>query len=208
MLPEDGEPPSAGGVDPLLPLALLESLKAHDRPSEVLEDEDLTTSLPRRLGLTGVVENQILRYEQARRRGRDVPAQEYQSLLRLVLRRPDADAILRESGSRAARREYERLPNAVMRLLRILPARLRFALARRAALRSLRRLAAPATVEAAGRPFVVRLSGNRGAAGPTCTILAGLIEETIALYTHTRAPVSHVRCIADSEKWCEWKLEG
>jgi len=48
-------------VAPLLPLVLLESVRAHDRPREVLEDEDLAASLPRRLGLTGVVETQIPR---------------------------------------------------------------------------------------------------------------------------------------------------
>src|SRR5690606_24631288 len=63
-------------VTPALPLALLEAMRVHDRPREVLEDEDLTISLPRRLGLTGVIESQIHRYEEARRRKQAVPADE------------------------------------------------------------------------------------------------------------------------------------
>src|SRR5690606_9092655 len=56
---------SAAPVDPLLPLALLEAVRTRDKPREVLEDEDLAASLPRRLGLTSVVESQIRRYEEA-----------------------------------------------------------------------------------------------------------------------------------------------
>ena len=52
-----------------LPLAILESVRTHDRPAEVLEDEDLTISLPRRLGLTGVIETQIYRYQAAQKAG-------------------------------------------------------------------------------------------------------------------------------------------
>ena len=56
-----------------LPLALLQSTRSHDRPGEVLEDEDLSASLPRRLGLSGVIESQIQRYETAARSGKRVP---------------------------------------------------------------------------------------------------------------------------------------
>ncbi|MGH7447075.1 MAG: hypothetical protein ACRELT_05925, partial [Longimicrobiales bacterium] len=101
-----------GSVSAAFPLALLESVRSHDRPGEVLEDEDLTISLPRRLGLTGVIETQIFRYEAAQKAGRDVPLHEVMSLIRLVMRRPDSEPILRETGQRMARWYFRHAPIA------------------------------------------------------------------------------------------------
>ena len=39
-------------VSPVLPLLLLETMRDRDRPEEVLEEEDITLSLPRRIGLS------------------------------------------------------------------------------------------------------------------------------------------------------------
>ena len=206
---EDAESPLQPGVEPLLPLALLESLKAHDRPSEILEDEDLTTSLPRRLGLTGVVETQIIRYEEARRRRRTVTFQEFHNLLKLVLRRPDAEAILNEAGQRIARRTFAQMPAPMRTLLGVAPARLRFAIARRAATRALRRIAHPARVETAGKPFVVRVSDapltSIEPPGLCCAIYSGLLQEALSLYGGRSVVMTHSRCSAQGEKWCEWK---
>ena len=198
-------------IDAVLPLSLLEAVKAHDRPSEVLEDEDLTTSLPRRLGLTGVIENQIYKYTTAARRGRPVPLDDALSLFRLVLRRPDAEAILRDTGQRLARYMVERVPAPVHGILRILPRAALLAYARRTALRALRRFAAPATVEKAGKPFVVRLSAAPASrlepAGLACVLYGALIEEIFTKFSGQPAHTRHTRCCADGEKWCEWRLE-
>ena len=98
------EPKPEATIAPALPLALLESIRAHDRPSEVLEDEDLTTSMPRRLGLTDVIDSQIRRYREDGRRG--VPLTEVADLFRLVLRRPDAEAIMRGAGANHRREQF------------------------------------------------------------------------------------------------------
>ena len=88
---EATEPRLKGSVIAALAVALLEATRSHDRPDEVLEDEDITISMPRRLGLSGVVETQIQRYETAVREGRRLPLDEFVNLLKLVLRRPDAE---------------------------------------------------------------------------------------------------------------------
>ena len=198
-------------IDAILPLSLLEAVKAHDRPSEVLEDEDLTTSLPRRLGLTGVVENQIYKYTTAARRGRPVPLDDALSLFRLVLRRPDAEAILTDTGQRLARHVHGRVPAPLHAVLRFLPRAVLSAYARRAALRALRRFAAPTDVEIAGKPFVVRITAAPASrlepAGLACVLYSALIEEIFALFTGQPARVRHTRCCANDEKWCEWRLE-
>lgn len=88
-----------GAVHAALPLALMESVRTHDRPVEVLEDEDLTSSLPRRFGLSTVMLKQIQLYESASRAGKTVPLEEFLGLIRLVLKRPDSVPILREAAT-------------------------------------------------------------------------------------------------------------
>src|SRR5690606_5287339 len=130
---------SEATVAPILPLLLLESIRAHDRPREVLQNEDLASSLPRRLGLTGVVESRIRRYEEEQRRGRGVPLDDVLDLIRLVLRRPDAELILRQTGEELARRHFKRISAATVSALGCLPGTAGAAALRRAVRSMLRR---------------------------------------------------------------------
>ena len=62
--PTPAAPPQRGRdatITPLFPLILLETLRDRDRPEEVLEDEDLTVRLPRRLGRSDEGGGQFLR---------------------------------------------------------------------------------------------------------------------------------------------------
>lgn len=203
------KPRFEGNVAAAFPLALLESVRAHDRPGEVLEDEDLTVSLPRRLGLTGVIETQIFRYEAARKAGRAVPLDEVMSLIRLLMRRPDAEPILRETGQRMARWHYRRAPGLWTRVLHRAPARLGLRSARRAAARALRtiRLGQPVT---STRPFTIRVSDCATAhldeTGVGCTLPTGIIEEQLLLSTGKPRRVRHTCCLARGDDACEWQL--
>jgi len=125
-----------GAVWAFLPLSLLQAVRAHDRPGEILEDEDLTASLPRRLGLSDVIDREIRNYERAAKRGRRVDSNDVTNLMRLVLRRPDAEAILRDTGRRVAAEYIRRVPGAWLRVARALPTRASLALARRGSRRS------------------------------------------------------------------------
>ena len=49
-------------ISAVVALTLLEVIKQQDIPSEVLESEDPTVTMPRRLGLSDVIEMQIRRY--------------------------------------------------------------------------------------------------------------------------------------------------
>lgn len=197
-------------VTALLPLALLESVRQHDRPREMLEDEDLAESLPRRLGLTQVVESQIYRYERARKRGDAVPGDEVQDLLRLVLRRPDAEAILLEAGRLVARRHYDRASIFAAATRRVLPRRVAAKAARRSARRLLRRIAVGGEPRMSGPPLTVRLpraiSVTDEATGTGCALVTGLLEELAELYTGARTPVQHRRCTARGHPVCEWAV--
>ena len=104
--PTPAAPPQRGRdatITPLFPLILLETLRDRDRPEEVLEDEDLTVSLPRRLGLSDVVGVQIRRFQEEVRNKRLQSTPQVIDLMRLVVRRPDAEEIFTEAGRRIAR---------------------------------------------------------------------------------------------------------
>ena len=84
------DPPTRldGTVAARLPLALLETVRAIDLPEEILENEDLPASLPRRFGLSDVVARRITAYEAAEKEGRRVPAE-----VSKVRRSPGAGAV-------------------------------------------------------------------------------------------------------------------
>jgi hypothetical protein len=214
MLEERDSTTSAGDVSgnrgqvlALLPLSLLEAVREHDRPLEILEDEDLTVSLPRRLGLTGVVSSQIQRYEQATGAGARVPAVEVMGLMQLVLRRPDAESIVRETGRRITRHRIGRDVPASARVLRRWD-RLVFIPLRRAARKLLRGLVGDvkATVT---RPLVVRMShaplGNAGL--HSCSVYTGALDELVRLYSSQEHTVTHAKCTARGDSLCEWTVE-
>lgn len=194
-------------VAPMLPLALLESIRAHDLPREVLEDEDLAASLPRRLGLTGVVDAQIRRYEEADRKGQRVSIDEVRDLLRLVLRRPDAAPILRDAGIRLAQRHKRGLATTVIGAFGVLPGATAAA-CRRSARSLLRRIGGGATIEVSDWPLQIRLRGGVVAglenAGTACTLYAAALEELLANYLRDRPVLEHLRCQAYGEDRCEW----
>lgn len=205
----NAEPRFEGNVAAAFPLALLESVRSHDHPGEILEDEDLSVSLPRRLGLTGIVETQIMRYESAQRSGRPVQLNEVMGLFKLVMRRPDAEPILRETGQRIARWSFRRTPDFWTALLHRGPVRLAMRSARRAAVRSLRNLRAGSRVEAT-KPFTIRVSDSVTSrvedSSPACTLFTGMIEEQILLYTGKPLRVTHSQCSARDGAACEWTL--
>jgi hypothetical protein len=195
-----------------LPLALLQSTRAHDRPGEVLEDEDLSISLPRRLGLSGVIESQIQRYETAARGGKRVPAEEFNNLLKLVLRRPDAETILRETGARVAQRQFERVPPSWLKLLRMLPRAALFAAIRRAATRLLHNVSGQSDVHVSGKPLRAQIKRPEIAfldpPGVACALYAAAFEEIASQYLGRKANVAHSKCATNGGDYCEWRLEA
>jgi predicted hydrocarbon binding protein len=192
-----------GQVLAALPLALLESVRDQDRPVEILEDEDLSASLPRRLGLSGVIATQIKNYQAAA--GGRVPFADLANLLRLVLRRPDAASILRETGRRFARRRLgERAPLRVRILRR--SDKLLFVPTRSAARRLLRGITTDARAVVSGRTLTVQLTNAPTArlGDPACAIYTGVLEELVQLYGGKPREVTHEKCAARGDDICEW----
>ena len=61
-------------VSALVALTFLEVIQASDRPFEVFEEEDTSITMPRRLGLSGVVERRIRDYQAETKKGRKIAA--------------------------------------------------------------------------------------------------------------------------------------
>lgn len=195
-------------VLPTLPLELLETMRDMDRPEEVLEGEELSSSMPRRLGLSDIIHMQIHKLrEEVRRRRPQTPAA-VEDLIKLVIKRPDAEEIFLEAGRRVARRAWEEKSAVTRRALRILPARVRMRRARVATERLFRRLNGTAWLEVSGRPPAVRMVGamtvRADPGGAACAVYAGALEELLGEYTGRPHPVSHPTCQARGAEACEW----
>src|SRR5690349_16355436 len=124
-------------VDALLPLSLLEAVRAVDLPVIDPDTEFVGELRSRRLGLSDTVLAQIRRYTDAVKRSQRTSTEEVVALARLIGRRPDAEEVFRAAGRFLAERAYEKIPGSTRRLVHRMP-RL---LSRPLALRQMRRLA-------------------------------------------------------------------
>ena len=199
-------------VTPLFPLLLLETLRDMDRPDELLEGEDLTASMPRRLGLSDVVFAQIHRFREEVRRKRLQTAATVEDLIRLVIKRHDADEIFLEAGRRVAHRIWEERSRTARRAVRLLPPALAVRSARRAARRLFRQLQGTAWLEVRGKPptvtMVSAMTTRADPGGAACAFYSGALTELLREYTGREHGVAHVRCQATGGEACEWAVVG
>jgi predicted hydrocarbon binding protein len=140
-----------------------------------------------------------------------VPLDEVVDLVRLILRRPDADPILREAGAQLAHRQFERLPSLTAALLGVLPRAARARLLRRASRRLLKEIVGPARIEMKDWPRRLRITGSplTGAEGDrtACALYAAVLEKLVELYTGSRVEAIHTLCTGHGHEHCEWTLE-
>jgi hypothetical protein len=185
-------------------LAILETLRTQDLPEEILDDENVTVTLPRRLGLSDVIEAQIRRYRADARLRRRIPEGEVVDLLRLVVRRPDSEDVFLEVG----RALY---PRASAGLRRFLPRKLVLSLARARAQRELRRLFGSRLVRAGGKGFILDhahdLLIRSDPGGDACALVTGFLERVIEEYAGSGGAVLHPRCLARGDDGCRWEFQ-
>jgi predicted hydrocarbon binding protein len=202
------ETAASTAINPVFPLLLLETMRDMDRPEEVLEGEDLAISLPRRLGLSDVVYVQIHRFREEVRRRRPQGPGVVEDLIRLVIRRPDAEEIFEEAGRRVARHAWRQKSRASRVWLRLLPAGVRAGAAARGAERLLRQLVGAGRLEVGGRPVTVRIASSLSAAadpgGAACAFYTGAVAETLTQYSGRLHAVAHPRCETRGTGACEW----
>ncbi len=196
-------------ITPTFPLLLLETMRDMDHPAEVLEDEDLTISMPRRLGLSDVVLMQIHRLREEVRQRRPQTLDDVESLIRLVIRRPDAIRIFREAGRRQAVLAWEARSRTARRLARLLPSTLALYAARWASRSVFAELFGTRSFRIAARPPAVRVEGSLSAQadprGAACTFYGGVLTEMLQHFTHQDWYVEHPECEARGGSACEWR---
>jgi len=185
-------------------LALLETLQREDLPEEVLVDENLSITLPRRLGLSHVIHSQVRRYREEVKHNRRVPEAEVVDLIRLVARRPDAARVFHEVG---------RSLGAEVRpgWRRVLPRRLALGSSRRRAGRLLRGLFGRGVVRLPrGEARIVSGSDLLHAADPSgsaCVMITGIVEGVVGASTRIPLRVRQVGCSGRGDLACEWEIE-
>jgi len=197
-------------VDALLPLSLLEAVRAVDAPVIDPETEFVAELRNKRLGLSDTVNAQIRRYADAVRRKQAATADEVAALARLIGRRPDAEQVFRAAGERFAERVYERIPAASRRIVQTLP---RLA-SRPLIVRQLRRVARRyfgGTLARNGASLVLEIPSpvtslaGRLAAG--CAYYETGLGELLRLLVGGDRTVEHVRCESREEGRCQWRVE-
>lgn len=208
---------SEARLPPIVAISLLEGLRAADAPRERLRDENLSESLPRRLGLSRAVDAQIGRYRDLRRQKTEVTGQEVVDLFVLVARRTDAETVFREAGTWMARQRLQK--GKIRRRLSAfaLPSPLR----ERLALRTARKAAAQVSPSGEARterdPIALTLEGSLPAAAcgsdEGCRYLAAVLQTALSAYRvhgpEGGAPeVVHPLCEARGDSVCVWRRAG
>ena len=186
----------------LVALRLLEAMRAQDVPPELLEEEDTAVTLPRRLGLSDVVDRQIRSFRKDARRGVRLSDAEIQDLFRLVIRRPDGGDIFANVGRSLAGR-----PGGSWR--RLLPRRMAMALARARVRRRLKSLFGRRIGGFGRGGFVIEgrslLFIEADPGGEACALVTGLCEAAIEQATGRRAVVTHSLCQSRGDALCRWE---
>lgn len=192
-------------------LTLLEVLRSQDRPEEVLQDEDVSVTMPRRLGLSEVVERQIRNYQEAVRRRRRMTDDEMRDLVRLVVRRPDAEDVFRAAGFKLAATEgpARDVPGPLRRLV---PRGVSFALARREVRRRFTKLFgrriggfAPGPFALEGRSLVF-IESDPG--GDACHFVSGFCQSVIDRRVGGGYRVIHAQCQSRGDDTCRWTVSA
>jgi hypothetical protein len=201
--PSRSDDTSRRRVQAVVALRLLETLRAVDLPPEFLEDEDPTVTMPRRLGLSDVVDRQIRAYREDVRKRLRLTDSEVSDLFRLVIRRPDAEEIFVRAGRTLAGNEG----GGSWR--RRMPRRLGLALARNRVRRRLNALfgrrvggfgRGAFSVEGRSLLFIEADPG-----GDACFLVSGLCQAILERTTGRGARVEHVLCQSRGDALCRWE---
>ncbi|MEX2465647.1 MAG: 4-vinyl reductase [Gemmatimonadota bacterium] len=190
-------------IHAVVALRLLEALRDQDLPIELMEDENPSRTMPRRFGLSDVVERQIRTYKADARKGARLTDEQVGDLFRFVIRRPDGREVFQNVGRSLA--EFGRSS----RWTRWLPAIVRYGVARTRVRKGLRRLFGRTMGGFARGPFIIEgrslffVESDPG--GDACHLLCGFSEAVLEEVCGARVPVDHTLCQARGDTVCRWE---
>ncbi len=186
-------------------LRLLEAMRDMDLPLEILESEDPTQTIPRRFGLSDVVDRQIRTHREDVRKGVRLTDQDIHGLFRFVIRRPDGAQVFHRVGAMLG--TGAKAPAWT----RILPTGFRFRRARRLARRTLKKLFGRNVGGFGRQPFMIEgrslifIESDPG--GDACHLLSGFSEEILKRTVGGEPRVAHTLCQGRGDDLCRWEGE-
>ncbi len=197
--------PAPRRIQAVVALRLLEVMRDMDLPVELLRDEDPTRTIPRRFGLSDVVERQIRTHREDVRKGVRITDEDVRGLFRFVIRRPDGAQVFERVGRLLAEEAGH------SRLVRFLPASIQYRMARRRARRTLKKLFGRAMGAFGRGPFVLAgqslLFVEADPGGDACQLVSGFTEEVMSRTMGAPATVEHTLCEARGDSLCQWEGE-
>jgi hypothetical protein len=196
-------PGGKGRVSSVVGLSLLEVIRALDLPTEVLASEDPTQTMPRRLGLSDVVDQQIRFFrEQVRKRER-ITDQQARDLTHLVIRRPDSEEAFLKAGELLVGNSKPRKG-----FWRFYPEKALYSLARRQTRRQIRSLFGRSIGGFAHGAFTLEARGHflldLDPGGDACALVTGLAQSILGRFLRRPIKVRHTACEARKNDLCRW----
>jgi len=195
-------PKNHGRVKAIVALRLLEVVRERDLPAELLEQEDPARTIPRRLGLSDVIDRQIRAYKDDVRKGVHLTDQGIRDLFTLVNRRPDSDEIFSDTGREIVNVYFP------FRWGQIFPESIQYMFARTYLARHMKHLFGGHILSFAEGPLNVEVQDLffRGSdpEDSACYLISGICQRILEQIGHTSAEVSHTLCQARGDDRCRW----
>lgn len=198
-------------IEPVLPLSLLEAVRALDTPpNEELLDTELAEEIRlKRFGLSEPVLQQMRRFREAMKRGQRVPQPEVAALAQLVARRPDAEQAFRDAGRRTAAAALDTMRTPVRSAIPRLPG----AVARPLALKQFTRLAErflAARVTRQGGALLLEISDPvmvDGGHHTGCAFYQGALGAMLNDLTGDAPTLQLMACVTRGDRSCQWRTD-
>ncbi len=186
-------------------LRLLEAIREEDLPREVLEEENPAQTIPRRFGLSDVVDRQIRQLREDVKKGVRLTDHDVRGLFRFVIRRPDSAQVFHRVGRLLA--ELDTPPSWA----KLLPHRAQVARARARTRSTLKKLFGR-PIGGVGRPPFI-FEGRQlffvdvDPGGDACNLLSGFAEGVLERTLGGSARVGHTLCQGRGDALCRWEGE-
>lgn len=184
-------------------VALFEVIRDRDFPEEVMEEEDVYGTMSHRLGLSGIVPRQLQIHRENVRQGRRLTVEELTEFVRLVLKRPDAQHVFFDMGTRLA--------SGPGWAARILPRAGRLRVAKRRVRRRLRKLFGRRLGGFISGPFALEVSASplvqADPSGAACAFVSGFCQQVLRDLVSAGSTVVQRSCETDGDPTCRWTLD-
>ncbi|MEC7739781.1 MAG: hypothetical protein VYA31_03105 [Gemmatimonadota bacterium] len=198
----DTNPRNHRRVKAIVGLRLLEVVRDRDLPTELLEEEDPARTIPRRLGLSDVVDRQIRTYGDDVQKGVHLTDQGITDLFTLVNRRSDSDEVFLNTGRELVEVHFP------FRWGRVFPESIQYMFARTYLSWHLKHLFGRHILTFAEGPLNVEVQGlffeGGDPEGSTCYLISGICQRILEQIGHRSAKVGHTLCQARGDDRCRW----